>query len=75
MQLKRTCWQKSNLNACQYLLTTHDRQAVTLQEELQFVDSYLYLEQIKFEDTLQILLKMMAKNRVKLLFRQVCKCW
>lgn len=37
-----------------YLLTTRERQTVTLQEELQFLDSYLYLENIRFGDTLHV---------------------
>lgn len=37
-----------------YLLTTHGQLKVTLKEELSFVDSYLYLEHIRFEDTLSI---------------------
>ncbi|WP_288207063.1 sensor histidine kinase [uncultured Parabacteroides sp.] len=41
-------------NVYRYLLTTHERPTVTLAEELSFVDSYLYLEQIRFGDTLQV---------------------
>lgn len=37
-----------------YLLTTHEQPHVSLQEELSFVDSYLYLEYIRFEDSLQV---------------------
>lgn len=35
-----------------YLLTTHGRATVTVQEELSFVESYLYLEHIRFGDAL-----------------------
>lgn len=37
-----------------YLLTTHDRPLVTVAEELAFVESYLYLERIRFGDALRI---------------------
>lgn len=37
-----------------YLLTTHGRTVVTLQEELAFVESYLYLENIRFGDALHV---------------------
>lgn len=37
-----------------YLLTTHGRAAVALQEELSFVESYLYLEHIRFGDALYV---------------------
>lgn len=37
-----------------YLLTTHDRPLVTVAEELAFVESYFYLERIRFGDALRI---------------------
>lgn len=37
-----------------YLLLTQERQTVMLAEELQFVSSYLYLEQIRYGDALRI---------------------
>lgn len=37
-----------------YLLTTHGRAMVTVQEELAFVESYLYLEHIRFGDALHV---------------------
>lgn len=37
-----------------YLLTTHGRATVTVQEELSFVESYLYLEHIRFGDVLHV---------------------
>ena len=37
-----------------YLLTTHGQPTVTLQEELTFVESYLYLEHIRFGDALHV---------------------
>lgn len=37
-----------------YLLATHDRPLVTVAEELSFVESYLYLERIRFGDALRI---------------------
>lgn len=36
-----------------YVLSTHDKKTVTLCEELAFVDSYLYLEKMRFGNTLQ----------------------
>lgn len=48
-----------------YLLTTHERETVTLQEEMQFVDSYLFLERIRFGDTLQIHIEDNKKNHDK----------
>lgn len=40
-----------------YLLTTHDRQTVSLEEELQFTEAYLYLENIRFGEVLQVCLR------------------
>lgn len=37
-----------------YLLTTHGRATVTVQEELSFVESYLYLKHIRFGDALHV---------------------
>lgn len=37
-----------------YLLTTHEQPLVSVAEELAFVESYLYLEHIRFGDTLRI---------------------
>lgn len=37
-----------------YLLLTADKQLVTLREELAFLDSYLYLEQIRFGNAVQV---------------------
>ena len=37
-----------------YLLTTHGRATVTVQEELSFVESYLYLEHIRFDNALHV---------------------
>ncbi|MCD7924330.1 MAG: histidine kinase [Bacteroides sp.] len=45
-----------------YLLTTHGRSQVTLQEELSFVKSYLYLEEIRFGDTLHVEITDHPKN-------------
>lgn len=54
---KTNLFAKNLSNVYRYLLTTHERQTVTLKEELLFVDSYLYLEQIRFGDTLQIIIE------------------
>lgn len=45
---------KKLANVYRYLLATHDRSSVTLEEELQFLGSYLFLEQIRFGETLQV---------------------
>lgn len=37
-----------------YLLTTHNRQTVSLEEELRFTEAYLYLENIRFGEALQV---------------------
>lgn len=37
-----------------YLLLTADKQLVTLREELSFLDSYLYLEHIRFGDAVRV---------------------
>lgn len=37
-----------------YLLQTQDKRAVELEEELRFVDNYLYLESIRFDGMLQV---------------------
>lgn len=51
---KTNLFAKKLSSVYRYLLTTHERETVTLQEEMQFVDSYLFLEKIRFGDTLQI---------------------
>ena len=52
-----------------YLLTTHDRQTVSLEEELQFTEAYLYLENIRFGEVLQVCLRaslqMLVENAIK----------
>lgn len=40
-----------------YLLMTHDRQTVSLEEELRFTQAYLYLETIRFEEALQVTIR------------------
>ena len=62
---KTNLFTKKLSNVYRYLLTTHDRPTVTLQEELQFVDSYLYLEQIRFGDTLQVFIENDKKHQDK----------
>lgn len=49
-----------------YLLTTHGRPTVTLQEELSFVESYLYLEYIRFGDALNVEIEDDLKNHQRL---------
>lgn len=39
-----------------YLLTTHDRQTVSLEDELRFTEAYLYLENIRFGEALQVII-------------------
>lgn len=41
---KANLFAKKLSSVYRYLLATHERETVTLQEEMQFVDSYLYLE-------------------------------
>jgi sensor histidine kinase YesM len=40
-----------------YLLDTRDRELVTLDEELKFLDSYIYLQKIRFGDSLECQLR------------------
>ena len=40
-------------NVYRYLLTTQDSHAVRVEDEMRFVNDYLYLEQIRFDNTLQ----------------------
>lgn len=40
-----------------YMLQTSDKQTVTLGTEMEFVKSYLYLEQVRFDDRLQVEVK------------------
>ena len=40
-----------------YMLQTSDKQTVTLGTEMEFVQSYLYLEQVRFDDKLQVEVK------------------
>lgn len=54
---KTNLFAKKLSNVYRYLLATHNKPTVTLEEELQFVDSYLFLEQIRFGKTLQVSIK------------------
>lgn len=49
---KANLFAKKMSGVYRYLLLTNERQAVTLKEELLFVESYLFLEQIRFENAL-----------------------
>lgn len=45
-----------------YVLDTRNRELVTVPEELAFVDSYLYLQQIRFDGKLRIVRNITASN-------------
>lgn len=62
---KTNLFAKNLSNVYRYLLTTYERETVTLQEEIQFVNSYLFLEKIRFGDTLQIHIEDNKKNQDK----------
>lgn len=49
-----------------YLLTTNGRATVTVQEELSFVEPYLYLEQIRFGDALHVEIEDDLRNHHRL---------
>ncbi|MDR2956008.1 MAG: sensor histidine kinase [Prevotella sp.] len=49
---KANLFAKKMSGVYRYLLLTNDRPTVTLREELSFLDSYIFLEQIRFEDAL-----------------------
>ncbi|WP_273133462.1 sensor histidine kinase [Culturomica massiliensis] len=51
---KTNLFAKKLSSVYRYLLMTYEQQTVTLEEELAFVESYLYLEYIRFENTLQV---------------------
>lgn len=51
---KTNSFAKKLSSVYRYLLTTQEQQTVTLEEELNFVDSYLYLEHIRFGDTFHV---------------------
>lgn len=51
---KTNLFAKKLSSVYRYLLATHGRPTVTLDEELRFLDSYLYLEKIRFGDTLHV---------------------
>lgn len=51
-------------NVYRYLLYSHDRKIVSLQEELDFIDSYLFLLKIRFGDNISIV-KEVATDRNK----------
>lgn len=65
---KANLFAKKLSNVYRYLLVTHERETVTLQEEMQFVDSYLYLEKIRFGDTLQIHIEYNEESQDKAVF-------
>ena len=51
---KTNSFAKKLSSVYRYLLTTQEQQTVTLEEELNFVDSYLYLEYIRFGDSFHV---------------------
>ncbi len=51
---KTNLFAKKLSSVYRYLLTTQEQQTVTLEEELDFVDSYLYLEHIRFGDSFHV---------------------
>lgn len=62
---KTNLFTKKLSSVYRYLLTTHERQTVTLEEELLFTDSYLFLEQIRFGEALQVSINNNGKNQHK----------
>lgn len=62
---KTNLFAKKLSNVYRYLLTTHEQPYVTLEEELLFVDSYLFLEQIRFGETLKVIIDNDGKNQQK----------
>ncbi len=50
---KTSAFAKKLSSVYRYLLTTSEKPAVTLEEELKFVETYIYLEKLRFDDTLQ----------------------
>ncbi|MCD8183477.1 MAG: histidine kinase [Bacteroides sp.] len=51
---KTNLFAKKLSSVYRYLLTTHEQQTVTLEEELAFAESYLYLERIRFENAFHV---------------------
>lgn len=51
---KTNLFAKKLAEVYRYLIVTRDRQTVELEEELQFVEAYLYLERIRFGEALQV---------------------
>lgn len=49
--------------AYRYLLKTSDHQTVSLEEELHFTEAFLYLENIRFGNALQVIIDNDAYNR------------
>ncbi len=52
--VKTNLFAKKLSSVYRYLLSTHERMEVPLSDELDFVKSYIYLEQIRFGETLAI---------------------
>lgn len=50
-----------------YLLSTYSRRLVSLDEELDFLDSYMYLEKIRFGDAVRITLEVEQEERRKMI--------
>lgn len=50
---KTNLFAKKLAEVYRYLLTTHDRQTVSLEEELHFTEAYIYLEHIRFGYTMK----------------------
>ena len=57
-----------------YLLTTHDRPSVSVAEELAFVESYLYLERIRFGNALRSKSPTARGGTIGRSFQPACRC-
>lgn len=53
---KTNLFAKKLAEVYRYLLTTHDRQTVSLEDEFRFTEAYLYLENIRFGEALQVII-------------------
>ena len=57
-----------------YVLETRDKEVVPLEEEKKFLDSYLFLQQIRFGDKLKLTISLDGR----ILYDTApwcCKCW
>ncbi len=64
---KTNLFAKKMSSVYRYVLLTSDRPMVTLREELEFLEAYLFLEKVRFEENLQVTILNQAESSRKVI--------